>query len=569
MDLRKLQVGWSVLGLVVASLCPISARADTSVWLVRPLYPGQEALVTRTEAALDKLMPGEARKGAIIGVKEIAVALKGRRVDEVPCFGASDRCADPIDRFFADLGFDRVVLIEGGQDEAGYKFKVSAFEPRSGLVKPASASAPGLEQALLGAVAKVVPVASALEVKTKPAGAAVYVDGVKQNGTTPLTTQVLPGERVVRLDLKLHQPIEDTVVVPIRGSVSMERTLEKVAARIIISASPAGTEIYIDNMLAGKDRVDRGIDPGTHTIRLSADLYKRFEQQITVRADEQFQLDKTLEPVNGMVTGITETGAVRIGPPPTESELNYSRHSYSQLSFEFGRFVGNGLVGTRFGASGTGRTEFIQSPMANRGMVGLAIEYGTFGSGAVGKYFGLEAFGVSYLTNLDLWDMSVGYKKDGNLGTDGLALPDCSGPSSSADCFANPEQINGTILPRTIRQVRVHLLTIHPLQPQFRIALWRFMLSLQAGFDFRLGNVVETGVVNYKDAEGGTINGFFVADLLFSGRFNLRYYVVDGLYFFAQANYTQYLLNILGTVTNNNAKSSSSWGINVGVGYGF
>ena len=75
--------------------------------------------------------------------------------------------------------------------------------------------------------------------------------------------------------------------------------------------------------------------------------------------------------------------------------------------------------------------------------------------------------------------------------------------------------------------------------------------------------------INYRDVEGGPFNGFFAADLLVSGRFNLRYYLVDGLYIMGQANYSQFLLNILGTSTNNGVQSSSSWGLNVGVGYGF
>lgn len=553
MDSRKLQVGWSFLGLALASLSSIPARADTTAWLVRPLYPGQEALVSRTEGALDKLMPGEARKGAVIGIKELAQALKGRRVDELPCFGPEVRCADPIDAFVANLGFERVVLIEGGQDEAGFKYKVTAFEPKTGRVTPASATAPSLEKALLGAVAKVVPAASTLDVKTTPPGASVYIDDIKV-GVTPLSTQVLPGERVVRLDLKLHQPIEDSVIIPIRGAAAIERTLEKVAARIVITASPPGTEIFIDGQLLGKDKVDRGILPGTHTIRLQADLHKRFEQQITVKADEQYVLDKTLEPSSGFVgperayEGVTP---VRVGPPPTPEELVYDRRSYFQLSGEYGRLTGNTLVGRRLGSAGTGRTELIANPPEGRSMLGFAAEYGTFG-----KYFGITVFGVSYLTNTDLWQMSVGYAKGADKKSDGSIDPN----------FQAPEVINGVVQPSTIEQVKVHLVTIRALQPQLRLALWRFMLALQVGFEFRTGQIVETGVIHYIDVEKGPFDGFIVTDLLLAGRLNVRYFIYDGLYMFGQGNYSQLLV---GETTNNDIKSSSSWGVNVGVGYGF
>ena len=284
MDLRKPYRGVLLLALSL-SLVSSAAWADKTLWLVRPLYPGQETLVDRTEKALDKLMPGEARQDAVIGQKELAATLKAQVVTEVPCFSAEVRCADPIDPFVASLGFERIVLIQGGQDEAGFKFRVVAYEPKTGKVNPASATNANLEKALLGALAKVVPAASTLDVKTTPPGATVYVDDVKV-GLTPLNTQVLPGERVVRLDLKLHQPIEETIIIPIRGAASLEKNLEKVAARIVITAAPAGTEIFIDGASVGKDKVDRGIAPGDHVIRLTAEGFKAFEQSVSVKADQ-------------------------------------------------------------------------------------------------------------------------------------------------------------------------------------------------------------------------------------------------------------------------------------------
>src|SRR5262245_4256576 len=88
-----------------------AAAAEKTLWLVRPLYPGQEALAGRTEQALDKLTPQTQRPNQIIGHKELVAALKGKKVDDLPCFQGDTRCADPIDPFVATLGFDRVVLI--------------------------------------------------------------------------------------------------------------------------------------------------------------------------------------------------------------------------------------------------------------------------------------------------------------------------------------------------------------------------------------------------------------------------------------------------------------------------
>jgi hypothetical protein len=546
-----------------------SAHAETTLWLVRPLYPGQEALVERTEKALDKLIAPADRKDHVIGRTELAAVLKNKKFEEVPCLSGQERCADPIDPFVASLGFGRIVLVQGGQDEAGFKFRVTSYEPALNKVVPASATALVLEKGLLGAVAKVVPAASTLDVKSNPPGATVYVDDTKV-GVTPLTTQVLPGERVIKLDLKLHQPIEETLVVPIRGSAALEKTLEKVAARLIITAAPGGTSIFIDGQPVGKDRVDRGILPGQHVIRLTADNHKAFEQSISVKADEQYVLDKTLEPVPGaVVVGPQLTppkpgdpqvvvvkqqpdGAVKIvnppppPPPPTETELTYERRSYFQLSYEYGSLLGNNLVGRRWGNAGTGRTTSVETP--SRLLMGGSLEYGTGG-----KYFGVAVVGVSYLTNVDRFNLGVGY---------------ASGQARETDM--------GNLGPSQITNARVHLVTVRALQPQLRLAAWRFLFQLQLGVEFRTGQILEPGNTFYKD-------GFMILDLLAAARINVRFFIIEGLYFFASGNFTYYLLGEsarleapmddqmppMPTGPEPEFRNSHQWGFNVGFGYGF
>lgn len=550
MDLRKENRGALVFALTLA-LASTEAWAEKTLWLVRPLYPGQETLVDRTEKALDRLMPGDARKDSVIGRSELAAALKGQIATELPCFSADSRCADPIDPFVASLGFDRIVLIQGGQDEVGFKFRVVAYEPKFGKVNPATASNANLEKALLGALAKVVPAASTLDVKSTPSGATVFVDDVKV-GLTPLNTQVLPGERVIRLDLKLHQPVEETIVIPIRGAASLEKALEKVAARIVITASPAGTEISIDGVALGKDKVDRGIVPGEHTIRLTAESHKAFEQTISVKADQQFSLDKTLEPLPGAIVakGPDQKDKVAVvlhdepppvvapKPPSTPEDQIYERRSYFHVSFETMALTGLNLIGRRLDKIAFGRTT--QSIIGGiPTLYGASIEYGTFG-----KYFGVAVFGLAWLTNLDDFQMKVGFE-----------------PGKSR------EIINGVEGPTAIDKVRVNLGIIRVLQPQVRIAFWHFQASLQVGLELRSGQIIGPDL-------GGTAtaydSGFLLLDLMFTARANLRFFIVDGLYLLLQGNYTQVLVG--NQATDESGKSygsASSFGGNFGVGYAF
>ncbi len=549
MDLQKPYGVALVLALTLA-LAPSAAFAQKTLWLVRPLYPGQETLVDRTEKALDKLMPGDARKESVIGLKELAAALKGQTVAELPCFSADTRCPDPIDAFVAGLGFERIVMIQGGQDEAGFKYRVAAYEPKTGKSNPATATNANLEKALLGALAKVVPAASTLDVKSTPAGATVYVDDVKV-GVTPLNTQVLPGERVIRFDLKLHQPVEETIIIPIRGVASLEKTLDKVAARIVITALPVGTEISIDGAPIGKDKVDRGIAPGEHVIRLTAENHKSFEQTISVKPDQQYALDKSLEsnvPVkdpNSKVAVLIKGEPVvapPVAPPPppkpvTIEDSIYERRSYFHVTFEMATLNGSRLVGRRFDTEGFGRTTSLITP--SRTLVGASAEFGTFG-----KYFGITVFGLSWLTNIDNWRMNVGY------------TPGERCEASLNVCFAT-----------ALDSVKTNLVVIRALQPQVRIALWRFQLAVQLGLEFRTGQIVGldegSTTTRYKD-------GFVPLDLLLAARFNVRFFVVDGMFLQLSANYTKYLIGERSTDDSGVIFASpDSLGFNGGLGYAF
>lgn len=534
-------------------LLPTSALAEKTLWLVRPLYPGQEALVERTEKALARLVPPEQRANEVIGIKELASALKGRNATDLPCFTGEDRCTDPTDAFVAKLGFDQIILIQGGQDEAGFKYKVVNYQPAQKKTSQGASANVVLESALWGAVAKVAAVASTLEVKSTPNGATVFVDDQKV-GVTPLATQILPGEHLVRVDMKLHQPVEEALLVPIRGSAKLDKTLEKVAARISVTAGPTNVSIFVDGQLLGKDRIDRGIQPGAHTLRLTAEGYKAYEQSISVKADEQFTMDKQLEALPGtvvpqnngqnpnsgkLVLELHNNQAIVVPPPPppTPTEENYNRKTYFHLGFDFMKLDGNRLVGRRFGDAGVGRTQFITN--ATRYLYGLTGEYGVFG-----KYFGVSVIGLSYLTNGDPVEMNVGYTGDHSETKQGVPIGD------------------------SLSKVRINMVDIAVIHPAIRVAFWHAMVMFDIGLNVRTGQI--TGTV--PNSSGPQYNdGFVIIDLLAQARLGFRFYVYEGMYLYLNGGYELMLTgqDAINSGSDTKVHSSSAWGMTGGIGYGF
>ena len=251
-------------------------------------------------------------------------------------------------------------------------------------------------------------------------------------------------------------------------------------------------------------------------------------------------LDKTLEPIPGLATGVTKDGQLvferPVPPPATGVEAIYERKAYFQASYEFSSILGNSLVGRRWGNNGTGRTSSFAASTPSRMLMGVGAEYGTFG-----RYFGLTVVGVSYLTNVERLAMNVGF-----------------GPGQAREVSA------GDLGPTGIDPVRVHLVTIRAIQPQVRFVFWKVMLSLQVGLEFRTGQIIESKADTfYKD-------GFMPLDLLASARLNARVFAYDGLFFYGSGNFTYLITGQSATDEGGGTYvSKNQWGFNAGVGYAF
>src|SRR5260370_16759688 len=210
------------------------------------------------------MIPPDSGPNEVIGPQELTAARKGKSVS-LKCLFGEVSCADPIDEMMSGLGFRRVVLIKGGQDEAGYRFKAASYQTDTGEVANSEGTNAALDRALVAAVIKVVPLTSTLDVNTEPSGATVFIDGEKI-GTTPVTSsQILPGERSIKIELGSYKTFEERRLVPVHGQVQVQRKLEKLPARVTLNVAPKGSEILIDGTVAGKDHVDAGIMPGKHT----------------------------------------------------------------------------------------------------------------------------------------------------------------------------------------------------------------------------------------------------------------------------------------------------------------
>lgn len=468
----------ATLGVLLALGPGAAAPAQgKTLWIVQPLYPGQDMLVNRTEEALRRLMSQS--EGQLVGRAALAEFLKGRKAD-LSCLTGDASCSDPVDGFVGSLGLERVVMLKGGQEDAAYRFKVTSYQPANGETGFAEGAGPNLDKALLGALVKVVPLASTVEIASEPAGAAVFIDGEKV-GVTPFSGMVLPGERLIKVEFPSHMPSEKKVEVPVRGRLALNESLEKVPARIVITALPAGTSITLDGVKLGLDKVDKPIQPGRHKLELALEGYLPIAEDVDVAAGATVQVERTL-----IATGWTSFKA----------ELNrvqdpiYKRGSSLTIQYEYSEWWGNSLGARENPLKGPEEKEYLYGRQAlKRGpLQGLSLEFNQDG-----KYFGLMVVGLAYMTGDD-WQYTLengGNVKPYTTETTQLARPD--------------------------------LFVVRAVQPHLRIAFWRFMLYGQAGFECR-------GLMLSPKSGSPHTQTLWVVDPLFTLQVSLRAYLVEGLY---------------------------------------
>jgi len=474
--LRRFLAPLRALGLLAVALAalPAAAAEPLTLWLTRPLYPGQESLVARTDALLTSLFPEQARTAEIVGRDALAERLKGTEIP-LACILGEVACEDPVEALVSGLGVSRVVLLKAGQDETGYRYRVTNWLPGAGEPpQVGEGSGPVLERALLSALVKVVPLSATVEVESTPPGAAVFVDG-ERVGTAPTRLQVLPGAHALKLELPSHLPAELQAQVPARGVLNVSRALEKVPARLVVVARPSGTAISVDGAAAGVDKLDRGIQPGAHAVSFTLDGHIPYEEKLEIAPGATATVDRTLEPT-------TWTRVQRALGEVQDEEA--ARRLYVQLSYERGAFASRGAssIGNVFPRV-TGLDEN-DLPQLQGGSAEVGMRW---------RYGGLALVGTSVLTSGGNSYPAVASAQDGS-------------------------PVDGA-------RVKVRAVTLRLLQPQLQLLLWRFAVNVQGGLGGRALAYPPTGVDNLLSDRAR-----WQLDPLLEVQGRVRFTVVGGLY---------------------------------------
>ncbi|MGV8073059.1 MAG: PEGA domain-containing protein [Syntrophobacteraceae bacterium] len=130
-----------------------------------------------------------------------------------------------------------------------------------------------------------------LSINSKPAGAAVFVDGVSK-GKTPLQLKINPGRHRVKLTLANYQVWEGAAQVEEgRDTPPLSIEMQQITKQGLLSATsePSGATVYVDGVSKGKTPLRLKLDLGKHRVKMSVPNYNDWEE--TIELDEVAEYD--------------------------------------------------------------------------------------------------------------------------------------------------------------------------------------------------------------------------------------------------------------------------------------
>ncbi|MFV8783808.1 PEGA domain-containing protein [Microbulbifer sp. SA54] len=142
-----------------------------------------------------------------------------------------------------------------------------------------------------------------VNITSNPPGATVSVEG-EVLGTTPLTAELIQGDRVVNISLPEYKTAE--IQIPVTAGVDQKLdTVELGAADglLRVVSIPEGASVTVDGEFRGQTPIDLDLASNSrHELRFFKDGFGTVERSIDVRAGEQREMTVNLVAVFGKVS---------------------------------------------------------------------------------------------------------------------------------------------------------------------------------------------------------------------------------------------------------------------------
>ena len=140
-------------------------------------------------------------------------------------------------------------------------------------------------------------------INTQPAGANIIIDG-DVVGQTPMTAQILRGEREVAVKLPGFKTWNQTLAVKAGESITLDTViLDKADGLVMIASTPSAASITVNGDYYGQTPMEVALAPGkSYQVTLFKDGYQAAQQSVAVESGNERQLNFNLQASLGKVS---------------------------------------------------------------------------------------------------------------------------------------------------------------------------------------------------------------------------------------------------------------------------
>lgn len=196
----------------------------------------------------------------------------------------------------------QVALIDGQiETVAAGKHQLTISAPRY-FTYQADIEITGMEQTQTLAIA-LTPAWAQVNIDSQPSGARVF-NGGELLGITPITSQLLAGERQLTFEKSGYRTTERTITV-VAGTESTIKPakLFKLSGQLALSSTPAGVSVTYGDKYLGTTPLSAQVIPNkAQSLLLFKDGYQRQTHQLSVASGEIITKSFNLVPIKGTVT---------------------------------------------------------------------------------------------------------------------------------------------------------------------------------------------------------------------------------------------------------------------------
>ncbi len=152
-----------------------------------------------------------------------------------------------------------------------------------------------------------------LLVESNPPGADVIIDGISKGNTPLLVTDLPLGEYKLEFKSEMQLPRTMSAKLADRTPVRVFAELISNTAQLTVNSEPAGAEVRIDGVLAGKTPcVLEEVQAGESEVKVSKRGYTPYQIRMEFQATKPYKLNATLEALPSGLTVISSPEGARI-----------------------------------------------------------------------------------------------------------------------------------------------------------------------------------------------------------------------------------------------------------------